>query len=74
MHEVLVDFVFAFLADGDADASIIWSVTSDDIDEIVETNAAIALVCAFEGSLEFTILGFGQDAPLLVEEFFEVEA
>lgn len=48
--------------------------TADDIDEIVETDASIALFGAFVGSLEFCVLCLGEDAPLLVEQFLKVEA
>lgn len=46
--------------------------TSEDVDEIVETDAAVALICAFEGGLQFAVLCLGEDAPLLVEYLFEV--
>lgn len=47
--------------------------TSQDVDEIVETDTTISLISFFEGSLKFAVLGSGEDAPFLVEELFEVE-
>lgn len=48
-------------------------VTSDDVDEVVEGDAAVALVSLLEGCLQLAVLSLGEDAPLLVEQLFEVE-
>lgn len=47
-------------------------VTSDDIDEIIEADASIALIGPLEGYLKFRVLIFGDDVPLFVGELVEV--
>lgn len=47
-------------------------VTLDDIDEIVEGDASVALVGLLVGGLQLAVLSFGQDAPLLVQQLLKV--
>ena len=41
-------------------------VTSDDVDEIIETDASVALISLLEGYLQLGVLVFGDDVPLFV--------
>ena len=49
-----------------------WCSTTKNVDHVVETNATISLFCLFEEILNFRVLIFGEDTPLLVDEFFEI--
>lgn len=46
--------------------------TADDVDHIVEADAAVALVGPLEGGLQLRVFVFGQDRPFFVQQLVEI--